>query len=36
VEAVLEARSDGAVALERRNEDDGGGQEEKAVYRGNL
>jgi hypothetical protein len=36
MEVVLEARSNGAVALERRNEDDGAGEEEEAIYRGNL
>jgi hypothetical protein len=36
MEAVLEARSGGVVALGRRNEGAGGGEEEEAVYRGHL
>jgi hypothetical protein len=36
VEAVLEARSDGVVALGRRNKGARGGEEEEAVYWGHL
>jgi hypothetical protein len=35
-EAVLEARSGSVVALGRRNEGVGGGEEQEAVYRGHL